>query len=124
MIKSGPDTDTYGGGVRDNDLVGRVNVFSETLRAQLRQFFPSVEVRVKFSPGRNDFSYGASLSVSVGSVVFEGCFSVRGVLGAGEYSVEIFAKSRGIIPLRDLNFKLAVDVASDIRDRLGRRGGK
>jgi hypothetical protein len=117
FIRSSPDTDTYGGGVRDNRLVNRVNVFVETLIVQVRKFSPGATIGVDFAPVGDSFSYRASLNVSLDRIVFKSCFSVQGVLGSTKYSVEVFAESFGSIALNGLDFRLALRVAALIKSQ-------
>jgi hypothetical protein len=123
FIRSSPDTDTYGGGVRDNRLVNRMKVFAETLLVQVKKFSPGAEIGIDFLLGEDFLSCKLSINVSLGDVVFQGCFSVQGVLESEKYSLEVFAESFGEVTLRGLNMELAVQVAALIKLQWEKRRG-
>jgi hypothetical protein len=116
-IVSGPDTDSYGGGVRDNDLIGRVKVFSRDLLKFVREFYPPVVIDVSFSPVGDSVSYKASLTVHLGRVLFKDCFSVQGVVNSGKYFVRVFSGKPFLITLKGLNSDLVARVVERIKSK-------
>jgi hypothetical protein len=123
FIRSSPDTDTYGGGVRDNRLVNLVKVFAETLMVHVRKFFPGAESEVECLLGGDTLSCKLSMNVFLGDVVFKGCFLVKGVLNSERYSLEVFSESFGEVTLMGLNMRLAVRVALLIESKWKKKGG-